>query len=130
MKPTRLEYYEDLYGEANPDEEFDRFPDDCEEESSSSEGESTTTNNNRESEKKQEGFFARFRKRKPEQSASDLVESRVFGKGKRSEGESRVMKVQSESELTDPFHLQIRESATHPPTSSPLRGNAHPSAKS
>ena len=77
MKPTRLAYYEDLYGETNPDEEFDRFPDDCEEESSSSEGESTTTNNNRESEKKQEGFFARFRKRKPEQSASDLVESRT-----------------------------------------------------
>lgn len=38
MKPLHgLTYYEDLYGEVNEDEAFERFPDECEEESSSSE---------------------------------------------------------------------------------------------
>lgn len=35
MEPSnKLAYYEDYYGERNVDEEFDRFPDKCEDESS------------------------------------------------------------------------------------------------
>lgn len=33
--PRLLTYYEDEYGVKNEDEQFDRFPDDCEEESDS-----------------------------------------------------------------------------------------------
>ena len=31
----KLPYYEDLYGERDADEEFDRFPDECEDETTS-----------------------------------------------------------------------------------------------
>jgi hypothetical protein len=94
MKPTRLEYYEDIYDETIPDEEFDRFPDalpDREGEFSSSDGESAGSNENSESENKLEGFFAGFRKTKPEQSVRELVERRKYGRTKRRKGKSRVV---------------------------------------
>lgn len=58
MEPAnKLSYYEDLYGERNEDEEFDRHPDDCEDETDSDDNEGKNKNANA-----QPGFFARFAK--------------------------------------------------------------------
>ena len=65
MKPTPgLPYYEDLYGQPNEDEAFDRFPDVCEEESSSS-GENVNDT--------PQSFFARFSAPKRKKSAVDTA---------------------------------------------------------
>jgi hypothetical protein len=76
-------YYEDLYGKPNPDEEFDRFPDVCEEESSSSE-----ESNKPKPTSPQEGFFTRYRtpKRKEREGESE-VGSAKSEEGKRKKGE-------------------------------------------
>ena len=83
---TKPVYYEDLYGERNPDEEFDRLPDLCEEESTS--GEESEKPKQTSPQPLQARFFARFRgpKRKQAESASE-VESARFGEAKRKKGE-------------------------------------------
>jgi hypothetical protein len=77
MKPTGgLIYYEDLYGQPNEDEAFDRFPDECEEESSS--GDESTNHTPK-------SFFARFHEPKNKKCAAgtDLVEGGEFGQSER-----------------------------------------------
>ena len=84
MNPTPgLTYYEDLYGQPNEDEAFDRFPDVCEEEESSSSDENVNDT--------PESFFARFRGLKNKKSGVDTatglggeigVSERERGKGK------------------------------------------------
>ena len=82
MNPTSgLPYYEDLYGQPNEDEAFDRFPDVCEEESSSGDENVEHT---------PQSFFARFRAPKSRKSGVDTatglrgefgVSERVRGEG-------------------------------------------------
>jgi hypothetical protein len=84
--PTKPVYYEDLYRKPNPDEEFDRFLDVCEEESSNSEegGKPNLTSLR----SPQEGFFTRFQipKRKERAGGSEVGSAR-FGESKRKKGE-------------------------------------------
>jgi len=72
FKPTkRLKYYEDIYGTINEDEEFDRFPDECETESDSDEEEPK-----REVAGSNAGFFKKYagqkrKKASPEQAGME-----------------------------------------------------------
>ena len=91
--PGKPVYYEDLYGERNPDEEFDRFPDVCEEESSSSyesdKPKSIPPGSPQKSSRQspQEGFFARFRTPKRKEPAGESEDGSVkYGESKRKKG--------------------------------------------
>lgn len=60
----KLEYYEDLYGQRNEDEDFDRFPDQCEDET---DGDEEPDVNGRR--RVQLGFFKKFAHPKPKESS-------------------------------------------------------------
>lgn len=82
--PNKPVYYEDLYGKLNSDEEFDRFPDDCDEESSSG----GDDDKDEKEDKANEGFFARFRTPKRKHALGGQ-RSRNLGENKRRKGEWR-----------------------------------------
>lgn len=61
MKPAnRFTYYEDLYGERNEDEEFDRFPDACEDEIDTEDERNMSERRPAYEPGGSNGFFARF----------------------------------------------------------------------
>lgn len=72
-----MPYYEDIYGKLNSDEEFDRFPDKCEEESSS-EDDQASDNKLQETPR---GFFKAFATPKPSDERSRLGSSQLSGAG-------------------------------------------------